>query len=651
MERDSQVAVRRMLKRKSGLAAPTYNLRELSWAVIIAMTCALIAMVWAIRVPIFEFPDEIAHGDYAFALYSAGRPFVLKDARPKNFATEQSRYIAEATHYREMRYNPVARVPAGYGTRSFYRRLDQAAPRPLHTTPHDGSDMPYVMFAYPVAYYAIVATVMVFVGDISSQSLSAVFFAGRFLSSLCLLLTCLTTWRLFRLTGFDSRTALLATFGVGAFPLVTTISAAIQPDTLALLMSTIVLYRAIVFKRYPTERHAVILSVACAAMFFSKQHNALAFWLPSAFLVTVMWWRQMRRTRALALLCVGLLPLTALVTSLSLSPVSQLRDPQRFVLGALHGANASHGSGLVDTIGMLLSGAVDLYGGGAGFWSFWLHFGIRGATYVPIEMAVPLAKLLLIGTILTGSAVIVVQTHVLRRIWTIGRCRSRHSAITLILRDIAMNAYAFVLTILLLLYLGSGIALQGRYMAVALVPLVIILLRTIPRLFKCRRRTSIRLLLASTMAIYSFAFSLCGIRAIENDYYAPAPHPLIKDVLADVDTVTIRQQSFRAGDEIRVLPNEAVTFNGHAVDMRTGLPAKHIVVRVNGRHLTLSGTGVESPDVAAAFIDDGLRRSGFRISLPGSAFHAGRNLVDFTIEGSTYHHELAFSRPFVVSVR
>jgi len=620
-------------------------------ALAIALLCAAFATVWALRVPYFESPDEIAHADYAFALYDVGRPFLVADARPNNFVTTQSRYIAEATHYRRMRYNPAARVDAGYGSRAYFRELDRGAPKPSYAVPPRGSNMPYVMFAYPFAYYAIVAGVMTIVGDATSQSISSIFFAARLTSTLFLFGTCLLMWRIFRLSGFERGVALMATLGVGSFPLVTTMAATIQPDNFAFLVSALTLYFALYFRRRPSGRNAVLLGLTCATLFFAKQHNALAFWLPSAFLAATMWRRIVGPVRPVALVAVGIAPLVALATSFLLSPVLGLSDPQRFIRETLHHAHAGQGTVLHETLTSVARKFLDLYAGGTAFWSYWLEFGVRGATYVPDRVAQPLASFLIVATIVTASAVVVLRIRIVQRIFRVGRKRSVEGALRLVAAGIAVNSYALVFGILVVLSIGAGITLQGRYMLVAIVPLVIILLQTLPRFFVRPHRRVVRHVLAGSMATCSLLLSFAGLHALDADYYEPARHSLAHDSLADVDVVTIRAIDTAASDEIAAPRNEAVTFSGHAIDMRTGLPARRIVVRVNGRDRSAAGTGEVRPDVAAVFADDLLQRSGFRITLPSSVFHRGSNDVEFRLADADDKRPLPFLRRFAVSVR
>lgn len=620
-------------------------------SLLVALLCGALSVIWALRVPVFESPDEAAHADYAFALYDVGRPFVVRNAIAHTFATPQTRYLADAIGYREMRYNPTARAPSGYGTSAYFRALDRAAPQPRNRVPAHGSTMPYVMFAYPIGYYAILATVMEAAGKLSRGSLSAEFFIGRFSSALFLTFTLLIVYRIFRILSFSRAVALAASLALGSFPLVTVVSSAIQPDNLALLVSTAILYYALRFQREPIGSHALALGLLCSVMFFVKQHNALAFWLPSLFLVTTLWWRK-RRSLAIATTYLVALPVLAFAGSFVLTPVRELRDPQRFVQNTIAHSAASSGPALVEFAAGILRGIVSLYGGGTAFSSFWLQFGFRGATYVPEATSHSLASVLLGVTIIVSIVALATHLRVLRRILTVYRKRSPYRAACLIAADIPKNTYAFVLAALLMIYVGTAITLQGRYMLVALVPLSIVLLRDLPRLFKQRYRERLRLGIAVSFAAYSVVLSIFALRAMNENYYAPVRQPLTTDILADVDSVIANERDVPIGSNMLVVRNSDVTFSGHAIDMRTGLPAERVVLTIDGRRARVIGrTGLERIDVAAIFADERLDRSGFSLTVPARSLHPGINRIDLRAMRNSETQGLAFTRPFTLRVR
>lgn len=617
---------------------------------LVAALCSAISVFWAIRVPIFESPDETAHADYALELYDVGHPFTVRDPRPHTFVTAQSRYIAKSIGYREMRYNPAARVPMGYGTPTYFKNLDRGAPPRIANPPGPASTMPYVMFAYPIGYYAVVASMMSLAGNLIHDSLSTVFFVGRFANSLFLFLTVLLAYRIFLTLRLGRVVAMLATLGVGLFPLVSAVSGAIQPDGLALLLSTGILYSALSFRKRPQMSYVVSLSVLCSTLFFVKQHNALAFWLPVLFLVGTSWWGHRRKLTLTALYLV-LIPSIAFAGSFVLTPVRGLRDPQRFIHDTVSHAASPAGYGLMGLVNRFIQGLTSLYGGGTAFWSYWLQFGFRGATFVPSGSSQALSTVLLCGTFAVAVALLARQISILRRIYRVFSKNSRHGALLLLAADVPKNVYLCVLLILLVIYVGTGITLQGRYMLVTLVPLAIVLLKSIPNQFRPRSRKRIRLGIAGSMAFYSLVLCGFGIHAIDANYYERATTPLRIDTLADVDFATSKRRSLNLDSPIAIARAEAVNFSGHAIDMRTGLPAEEIVVAVDGRTRAVGHTGLARIDVASIFADEALDRCGFAITLPFASLHRGYNRIDFYVKRRDDFTQLAFRRSFQIDVR
>ena len=54
--------------------------RMATWLVIAIATA--LASAWAVRVPLLQEPDELAHLDYALELHAVGKPFTVSQARP-----------------------------------------------------------------------------------------------------------------------------------------------------------------------------------------------------------------------------------------------------------------------------------------------------------------------------------------------------------------------------------------------------------------------------------------------------------------------------------------------------------------------------------------------------------------------------------------
>src|SRR5262249_54663312 len=139
-------------------------------ALIIAGAASL-SLYWVFLVPVFQSPDEPAHLDYAFNIYSARRLISAREpchrwnaappAKPWHVYTE---YLIANTGSRAMFWHFEVKAPAGYGTREFYDRLDNGAPSEnVETMEGVSKEMlgqSNYTAVYPFGYYAAVAAWM-----------------------------------------------------------------------------------------------------------------------------------------------------------------------------------------------------------------------------------------------------------------------------------------------------------------------------------------------------------------------------------------------------------------------------------------------------------------------------------------------------------
>src|SRR5271166_3704110 len=156
----------------------TRALEGVGFAVILVIS-TLLSAFWAFRVPIFEQPDESAHFDYAISIATAHRLILAREGVPGTDVHPFTRYLEDATNFRDLHYNADGRAPRSYGSSEFYRHLDAGAPPAVSFDPAAVHKMPLIVMAYPFGFYAIEALVMNLAALVTHGSLSAMFFAAR----------------------------------------------------------------------------------------------------------------------------------------------------------------------------------------------------------------------------------------------------------------------------------------------------------------------------------------------------------------------------------------------------------------------------------------------------------------------------------------
>jgi len=606
--------------------------------VLAAIVClgAAVATAWAFQVPALQEPDELAHLDYAFALYDVGRPFVVRNAEPGTEVTRQATYLAAVSNYRVMRYNPVAREPNAYGTAAFWKRVDAAAPRPSHRAPPTGSRMPYVMFAYPIGYYVLLATIMSLADWISHGSFTAVFFAARLMNVACLVATLVLASTVFRRVGLDRVTALYATAAVAVFPLASWVAGYVQPDNLALLLLTAIVYVALRWTVNPfSTRLSICLSVLLGAIFLTKLQYAIAAWLVIAFLTVSRVNRAVEPARVAA--CVFTLvpaPIILYAASFDFLPVSQQS------LGQL--LRVPRSAGAVDSLGFImkagsavLSGLIDAYGGGFAFVGYWYFFGFRSGLIFSKPLVTVMQYVLIVATMATLTLFLANAFHTLRRIAYVARFRSCARALRFIAVDVAVNLYLTV-TILLLAARGATegwLQLEGRYWLPVVVPAILLVVVRVPKLVRhLNHRRLIARWLATGLAGYSLFAAVAAFGAMRANFYGFRKATTRQDPFARVEKIQGTGQRSQDPQGAIVLRNDrAIAISGYAIDMQSGFPAGAVALVIDGTQRYRAKTHLLSAEISGLLHDDKVRNSGFALRLPARTMVPGSHRLTFEI--------------------
>ncbi len=591
-----------------------------------------IAMFWVVRVPVFQEPDEMAHADYVFALYDAVSPFVVSSPQPDQEVAPQTRYLRDAVGYRRMRYNPVAQPPPGYDSREYFERLDREVPVPSHRLPAPHSGVPYVMLVYPITYYTI-ALAALRTAIATTHSFMLGFFAMRSIGVLALAVTLVCAYFAIRVSGIARSPALLATLGLGTFPLVTALSSSVQPDTLVTAFVALTLLGGALLRSCATRIGGEFcIGLALLGLAMTKQHYAAAAWLVTIPLVFV---RQGRDRNWLSLALLALLPIAGYIVAYDfIGPVRGVETPAQFAAGS-HAASGTTGDAhTIELIASALRSCVD----GTVAHTFWNTFGYRAGRIFPgpaADLAIPIVDMVLI------VAFMVAQFGILSRILRVAMQRSPSHAIALIIGGHPTNIAVMVTVVLIAANVASAglVELQGRYWIPIALALVLIALRTYPRLFRAKDRGRLATGLGYAIGAYALVAAPTAAIAMNAYFYAPPERPRFESV-ADVDVP----------DTFTLARPTDVRIHGYAIDMLSGEPATDIFARIDGGvEVPATQYGLSTPEVANIFNDAREYHAGFRIVLPAKLVRPGVHTITFFV-GNVRDTAIPFRRRIVLRV-
>lgn len=602
-------------------------------ALITAASTAL-ACVWAVRVPFFQRPDELAHADYAFTLADVGRPFVVHDARASYVpVAPEIRFLAATTGYRSMRYNPFARAPRGYASARFVAALDAAAPHASGTSPPDGAAVPYVAFAYPAGYYALAAIVVGTVHALTG-SLWWSFLAARLAGAALLSIALPLAYRTFRESGVRAGTALVATAAIGFFPLVSWVSGCIQPDNLSFALVTGCVFLCARMRRHGLSMTSCAMLATClAALLLTKQHYGVATWLAALAFVATRRPGRDRRRFAGALALVLAVPASAFALSFRATPAAHVAS----VASTVAGIAPHHTFDPVRLANDFVAGFGDEFAGGSGFDGYWFY-DFRDARVFGRRVQPALTPMFAFATLATIVLWLAATAKIGWRTARIAWRRSPAVALRLAGSGTAANAYVLVSAAILTAYaLEHGdLWLEGRYWYPVIVPLVAMLLVTLPSLRRARQRPALARGIATTLLAVSACLAPLALASMERNFYGPSERAPRIDRLAGIERV--------AGAGRR-----CVTIRGYAVDLTTGLPAERVALLVDGVETRAVATGLPEHRLATLYNDGALERAGFLARLDTAAWAPGTHTIAFAVR-TPAGVRLAFPRPVYLAI-
>lgn len=596
--------------------------------------------MWAIRVPPFAPPDEIAHADYFFALLDAGHFYRVRQAIRGTDVMVQTKYIENTSGYRKIRYNPLGRVPQNYGNRQFYQKAYDEGPSLSRHDRDVGSRMPYAMFSYPATYYWILA---MFVGTIDifkHQSVYDSFFIARLMNVAFGLGTLLFAYSALRRSNINRKISILALIGIAMLPMFCWMSGYIQPDNLVILLVTAASWAA----SLRTRSKEIWLGLISSALISVKPHYGIALWIATSLFSASRISSEKRSFLKFMVLQI-ILPTVSLIGVIFLTPVG-FSDISNFLKnGSAVGPTHRTASTLV-LFGQAIS---NVYLGGTAFADYWLQYGSRGS-YVPVFSRIAVLTGILVVTLGTLVVTIFVQIKIIFRIIFVAQ-RKKMQALRLVGLGFNVNLYLIYSSFLIVVYISSNgvVALQGRYWLALVLPTTLVVLHNVPRIFKRNKvREKISIYMISVVAIFVTLINTQTPAAIQNDFYEPTQSKVennfgsfVVNLPGDITSFGSETQSFSK--------SETLTIRGYSVDVLTGLPANHVEIYLDKKFIKFAKVGLPRLPVASQYFDDALDKSGFEASVDTRLMTRGTHVL--SVKVGRQNNNLPIRRQVTITIR
>ena len=537
-------------------------------AVVVILLAGGLSTVWAFLVPIFQAPDEPAHFDYAISIFSAGRLITWADGQPDWIVSPYTKYLMRATDFDRIVWRSSMRVPPGYGSRAYFARIADGAPRSRATAARDRS-ISYVARAYPFGFYALEALWMRAFA-IFGGSLVTMFFGARLLCVFLMMLGLYFNYRTALNLGLPRWTSVALVAAIGFFPLTTFVSSYIQPDNLAYALVSAALFFATELNRLGLRPPVVVaLGLCLGALAITKYQFFLSAAIPVALLFAV---RSAQSSAALAARIGMLLAFTA--------PTALLLAVQYFIVNRpalaapvtiqsdmnMNYFHAQLATGYLSAIGYTarttVAAFVDCFVSGGCAATFWQTVGWVDT---PIVIVSPQAETWIraVISLATIATFCVIVFFALRRALLLVRAGThRHisAAIRVASADPVFNSYACFITIIVALYVltDNAFGAEGRQLYPYIFPAFLCFVLYAPRaLTRHHRKASA--VLAGVLFVYAVAASAYALADVRARYYGPEQRGYVA-----ADPVPAQIQSSDAG---RLAPVVNAAYHVHAREL------------------------------------------------------------------------------------
>jgi hypothetical protein len=633
---------------------------RLAAATIIVIALGL-SIVWVFRVPFFQSPDENAHADYAFALFTAHAPIRARDARPATDVHPLVRYLEDNSGFRTMRYNQDGRVVSRYGTPEYFRKLDAGAPSASSDfLARAGGRVPWVARQYAYLYYALDAVAIGIGALVSGGSAVAEFFAARLFNVVLLGITLALIWLTLVELRLDPVLRLVILAAMAWFPLTSWVSAYVQSDNLAFTAVALVFYLAVRLRREPdTIRAALWLGLALGLLALTKPQYFVAAALPPFADRTLRSAPRLRSTGDWAKY-VGLVMGPPVLCCLSALWISAGAGHQ-FATSVAANANplgVMWAKGLLPFVGYVIEQFENAWRTtfyyGLPFVSYW---GMISWTGYRFEFGTPAATdfvFTLIGLLSQVVAVMIAVRAILvwGRLVTVARRYSPYAAAKLLASDVLLNSYfLFGLVIFaVLISTGGQLGTQGRYWLPFILPATLCATVYAPQVFRRRRARRLPVTAFGTgLLAYSVVATFAGFAGLEARFYRPPTALHDVEYFARITRLGAYNLYEPQSVPLHLARHGRYPIEGWAIDSRSGRPAQWVRVGIIDPTTTVqSGAlrfgsdrpgvdwsatryGAPRPDAVDRLHDDDLLNTGFSTTLAAADLAPGLHGLRLTI--------------------
>jgi hypothetical protein len=499
-------------------------------AIIVILLAGALSSVWAFLVPIFQAPDEPAHFDYAISIYSAGRLIRLSDGRPDWIVSPYTKYLMRATDFERIVWRSSMRVPAGYGSRPYFARVDAGAPSRQEPLQADGR-ISYIVRTYPFGFYAMEALWMR-AASLFTPSLTAIFFAARLL---CVFLTMLGLY-------FNYRTALnlgvprwigvALVAAIGLFPMTSLVSSYIQPDNLAYLLVSAALFFATRLSRVPTSLPDVAAAgLALGLLAITKYQFFVSTAVPIGVFFAVRSLQSKSTVGARISATVLLVLPTVALWAVQHWFVDQSLDPSRAFVSSDMNAQYFRGvlaqgspAALHYLISTSLNALTDFFVWGGASATFWQMLGwvdtplviLNDRTEMWIRSALAATSL---------AAALALTSYLLRNIIRLSQAATRRHirlALDVAVANPVLNSYLCFIAIMLALYVltNDAFGAEGRQWYPYIFPSFLCFIWYAPRALR-RQHRAVSATFAAALLGYVLVASGYALADVTQRYYGP----------------------------------------------------------------------------------------------------------------------------------
>ncbi|MBD5635170.1 MAG: hypothetical protein IAI49_11895, partial [Candidatus Eremiobacteraeota bacterium] len=230
--------------------------------------------------------------------------------------------------------------------------------------------------------------------------------------------------------------------------------------------------------------------------------------------------------------------------------------------------------------------------------------------------------------------------------------RSPLTAIRLVLASTPVNVYCIVTAMLLGIgaITNGGLVLQGRYWLPVVTALGVVVFVQLPKFLRPGVRRRARAAIVTFAATYAVVASICGLRALQSDYYDAAKWTPTSDSIADIDRVSVNGGERSDVDALTIRKGQSLRLSGYAVDMMTGMPAQVVILSIDGRDRAELQRLRPDQHVASVFNDDLILRSGFDFDIARGTEERGTHVVRCYVVDRKATYRLAIRRTILLRV-